>query len=188
MKRISLVLVAALALTSFVQAAELKSGLQVGQPIPAFIVAKVGGAADDGVEVGKELCYRCKYGAKPQVMVFARSTDDKLAALVKGLDAAVTKNSDAQLKAFVNIMASSRDAAEASAKKFNASAKPVNVPVVVPVEYANGPDNYGINPQAELTVIVAKAGKVISNHAFEKDAFCESCIEKVLADVASAAK
>jgi hypothetical protein len=42
------------------------------------------------------------------------------------------------------------------------------VPVVVPVEFENGPDNYGINPKAEVTVLVAKDSKVVSNYAFDK--------------------
>lgn len=40
-----------------VDAGELKSGLQVGQSVPAFQVVKCGGS-DDGVKIGKQLCYR----------------------------------------------------------------------------------------------------------------------------------
>ena len=38
-------------------AAEIESGLKVGEGVPAFQVVKIGGA-DDGVENGKQLCYR----------------------------------------------------------------------------------------------------------------------------------
>ena len=187
-KFLALGLALVMGVASIAVAAEFKSGLQSGQKIPAFNVVKIAGASDDGVSVGAELCYRCKYGARPQVMVFARKADDKLAALVKGLDELVAKNGDKQLKAFVNIMADSKDAADAAAKSFAASTKAPTIPVVVPVEYANGPDNYGINPAAELTVIVANASTVVANHAFEKDAFCEKCIENVLAEVAKLVK
>jgi hypothetical protein len=40
------------------RAADLKSGLQAGQAVGAFQVVKCGGAPDDGVAEGKELCYR----------------------------------------------------------------------------------------------------------------------------------
>jgi hypothetical protein len=183
MKRLIVWAVAVLAVTGAAFAVE-KSGLQEGQSIPPFDVCKVGGAADDGVSVGKELCYRCKYGSRPMVMVFTRKTsDEKLASLVQQLDSAVKKNSDAQLRAFVNVMGDSKDAAEASAKDLLTKAAPTNVPVVVPVEFKNGPDNYGINPDAELTIIVASGGKVTANHTFEKGLSCESCIESVLSDV-----
>lgn len=41
-----------------VGAEALKSGLQVGQKVGAFNVVKCGGALDDGIRVGAELCYR----------------------------------------------------------------------------------------------------------------------------------
>ncbi len=44
--------------------------LKQGDPIGAFYVTKVAGADEDGVPVGEELCYRCKYGSRPMVMVF----------------------------------------------------------------------------------------------------------------------
>jgi hypothetical protein len=36
----------------------LKSGLQVGASVGAFDVVKCGGAPNDGVKVGAQLCYR----------------------------------------------------------------------------------------------------------------------------------
>ncbi len=159
-------MVALLLATHTVRADEIKSGPQPGDRIGAFDVVKCAGAADDGVDVGNKLCYRCRYGSKPMVMVFARKSDESLASLVKQLDSAVAQNSDKQLKAFVNLVGENRDAAEAAAKTFGEKNKFANVPIVVPEESENGPDNYGINPKAEVTVIVASGGKVTSSHAF----------------------
>lgn len=50
--------VALAATTAAVGAAELKSGLQPGESVPAFDVVKCSGAVDDGVNVGRQLCYR----------------------------------------------------------------------------------------------------------------------------------
>ncbi len=49
---------AMLALATSASAAELTSGLAVGDPVPAFNVVKSAGAVADGVECGSELCYR----------------------------------------------------------------------------------------------------------------------------------
>jgi hypothetical protein len=38
--------------------ADLKSGLQVGDSVGAFQVVKCGGAPNDGVKEGAQLCYR----------------------------------------------------------------------------------------------------------------------------------
>ncbi len=37
---------------------ELKSGIPVGEGVPAFDVVKCGGAPNDGVKEGDTLCYR----------------------------------------------------------------------------------------------------------------------------------
>ena len=66
--------------------AEVTSGPQVGDSVGAFTVTKVAGNADDGVEAGKSLCYRCKMGQRPVVMVFARTADPKLAQLLKKIE------------------------------------------------------------------------------------------------------
>ena len=48
----------ALLMAATAGAEELKSGLQPGQSVGAFNVVKCGGAPDDGVRVGQQLCYR----------------------------------------------------------------------------------------------------------------------------------
>lgn len=175
--------IAAMLAVSVVVAAELKSGLQPGQRIGAFNVVKVAGAADDGVSVGDELCYRCKYGARPMVMVFARTADESLGKLAKELDTAVSANSEKQFKAFVNVMSSDRDAAEKAAKDFCEANGLKNVPVVVPVEFQNGPGDYGINPEVDLTIIVAANSQVAASHAVAKGSLNEETIKAVLADI-----
>jgi hypothetical protein len=36
----------------------LESGIPVGSSVPAFQVVKAGGAPEDGIKVGQQLCYR----------------------------------------------------------------------------------------------------------------------------------
>jgi hypothetical protein len=168
--------------TSVTNGADLKSGLQPGQAIGAFDVLKCAGAADDGVKVGSQLCYRCKYGTRPMVMVFSRTSAEPVVKLAKELDAAVAQNSDKQLKAFVNLLGSDREQMEAAAKQLGEQNKLANVPVVVPVEFENGPDDYGINPKAEVTVLVAKGGKVTASHAFAKGELNDKGIASVVAE------
>lgn len=155
-------------LVSFTVAEDIKSGLKVGEDIGAFDVTKLAGAEKDGVASGKQLCYRCRNGSKPQVMIFTRSSDEKVVALVKKLDESLAKNSDKQLRAFVNYMGENKEGAADAAKKLCASSKAENVPFVVPNEFENGPADYGISAKAEVTILVAKDGKVTANHAFAK--------------------
>jgi hypothetical protein len=182
----SFAVVAALALSfsaAFASAEGIKSGLAAGEGIGAFNVTKVAGAADDGVEVGKELCYRCKYGARPQVMVFTRKGGAEVVSLSKELNSAVAKNSEKQLTEFVNVLGD-KAAAEKTAKELGADS--AKVPVVVPVENENGPANYGLNPDAEVTVIIASKGKVISSTGYAAGKFDAAAVTATVKAVNSA--
>jgi hypothetical protein len=162
---VSLALAVAVLSSGFAVAEEIKSGLAAGDSIAPFYVTKTAGAEDDGVACGDNLCYRCKNGSRPQVMVFTRSTDEKVVALVKQLDEALQKHEDSQLRAFVNMLGDSKDAAADSVKKLASASNAKHVPFVVPNEFENGPEDYGINPKADLTVIIANEAKVVANHA-----------------------
>jgi hypothetical protein len=187
MKLTAIVAAFAVSFGAYASAAEVKSGLGAGESIPAFTVTKVGGATADGVAEGKDLCYRCKYGARPQVMVFTRVGGEAVAKLTKELNAAVAANEDKQLSAFVNVLSADKDAAAKEAKTL-ADAGSEKVPVVVPVESENGPANYGINPDAEVTVLIANKMKVVSSKGFPKGEFKAENVAGILEEVKAALK
>jgi hypothetical protein len=116
-------------------------------------------------------------------MIFARKSDAALASLVKQVDALVAKHADKKLVAFVNFVGDDEESLEADAKKFAADNKIVNSPVVVPVEFTNGPDNFGIHPEAEVTVMLYVGRKVQANHVFEAGKLDKKGIAAVIADV-----
>lgn len=149
-------------------AKKMESGLKEGARLGAFDVVKCAGEEADSVAIGKKLCYRCRNGSRPQVIVFTRSTDETVTKLVAELDKHVKKFEDEQLRAFVNVIGESKPAAEKMVKELAKSAKTENIPYVVPVEFENGPENYALNPKAELTIIVANESTVVANFAVKK--------------------
>ncbi len=163
------VLSVALVATVAVAADTAQVGLKQGDSIGAFYVTKVAGAADDGVANGQELCYRCRYGQRPMVMVFARKSSDQLNELIGKLDAAVAENKDAQLKSFVTVVGGDQAALKDAAKKIADGAKAKNVPIAVAADSENGPDNYRLDPKAEVTIVVANESQVVSTHTFAAD-------------------
>ncbi len=180
----AMVAAAAMAFAGVARAEELKSGLQPGEGIGAFDVEKCGGAADDGVKVGQKLCYRCRLGARPMVMVFTKNADDKLAKLVAELDKTVTDNADSKLAAFVNLIGDDAADLKTKAEKFEKDHKAGKIALVVPKDQPNGPENYKLNKDADVTVIIAKEGKVTANHALKADGLNAEAIKKIVADAA----
>jgi hypothetical protein len=164
------------------RAAELTSGLQPGDLVGAFNVEKCGGAVNDGREVGANFCYRCMLGNKPVVMVFARKTDDKLAKLAKELDKQVAKNSDQKLSSFINLLGSEPAELKSEAKKFAADNELENVALVVPDDAENGPEEFAINPEAEVTVTIYRNGKVAASHAVAPGELDEEQIQSIIND------
>ena len=151
--------------------------LKAGDAIGPFYVTKVTGP-EDGVEIGKTLCYRCRYGARPMVMVFARETGGKVAELTKQLDQAVAKHEDAQLRSFVTLIGGETESLTKEAEKFSKTAEAKNVPVTVAEDNENGPSAYKIDPKAEVTVVLAKDGKVTGQHTFAADSVDVAAVMK----------
>ena len=103
---LTLALVCSFAATTDIVTAETAPAecLKKGDSIGVFYVTKVAGAVDDGVEPGEDLCYRCRYGSSPMVIIFARETGGKVPELISQLDAAVAENEESSLKGLLTLM------------------------------------------------------------------------------------
>ncbi len=159
----------------------VKSGPEQGDGLQPFYVTKIAGAEDDGVPVDKNLCYRCKNGSRPQVIVFTRSSDGKVAELISKLDKAVAENEDSALRVFVNVLGEDKEDLSDQAKQLAAKTKAKNVPFVVPNEFENGPGNYGISPKAEVTITLATDSTVHGSRGYAKAG--ELNIDSVMGDL-----
>ncbi|MEM6779707.1 MAG: hypothetical protein AAF670_18775 [Planctomycetota bacterium] len=164
----SLVCLVALS-ASMMVSATADEGLCKGDPIDAFYVTKVAGAEDDGIDEGESLCYRCRYGSRPMVMVFAQQTGQKVTELVKQIDSAVADNADAQLRGLVTMFGAETARLTDSATKLAGQADPQNVPIVVSKDSEAGPSSYRLNQDVEITVVVASDSQVVARHEFSAD-------------------
>ncbi|HZZ29497.1 MAG TPA: hypothetical protein VFE46_15975 [Pirellulales bacterium] len=180
---------AVLMMASATRAEALRSGPQPGETLDSYQVTKVAGAPDDGVPVGQQLCYRCKMGNRPVVMVFSRKPDRALARLVKRLDAVVAQNKDEHnMASFVSLLGDKPDELAKSSKEIVNDTKVENVAFVVPAEQPNGPEAYKINPQVETTVLIYVKGTVVANRAIAPGELSDEMDEKIVADTAKILK
>lgn len=163
----------------------VKSGPVAGRPAPRFDVVKCGGAPDDGVQVGHQLCYRTRYAGRPLVIVFAAKVDDKLADFIKKLDEASEEHAAAELTAVVCVYGGSRPQTETLARSLAEKQPTVRVPITVAVQCEKGPLDYGLNPKADVTVLVVADDKIVSNYGGDLH---EGSVGKVLADAAKVAR
>ena len=115
-----------------VASAEMTSGPQAGEMVGAFTVTKVTGNPDDGVADGRTLCYRCKMGQRPVVMVFARSADEKLAKLLKKIEEEVEEHQAEKLTSFVNMIGTDAESLKKATADFAAKHGIKRIAFVVP--------------------------------------------------------
>ena len=157
-------------------AADVKSGLKDDEFVPAFNVYDC-----TGEKKGESLCYRCRYGGRPVVSIFARKIDDKLTKLIQEVDKTVGENKDEQMAAFVVLLTDDPDAAEQELVELAEKNKIKHTPLTT-FDGEAGPPEYKISKEADVTVLMWNQSKVKSNHGFEKDKLDDKSIATVLKD------
>lgn len=100
------------------------------------------------------------------VCVFARKTSEPLASLVKQIDQKIGEND--KLKSFVVITPKKGDNPSEDLKKLADQAGIKHVPLTIG-ESPDGPPDYEIAKDADVTVLMWNGGTVKVNHAFKGD-------------------
>ena len=148
------------------------SGMKIikkGDTVGVFYVTKVAGAVADGVQPGQRLCYRCRFGTKPMVMVFARKTGKRLTDLVSYIDRSVAENRSAKLKGLVTLLGSDKDDLKEAAKVILNNAKVEEIPVAIATEQGVRANQYQLPENADITIVVAKDSRVVHTLVFDID-------------------
>lgn len=148
-------------------------GLSVGDRVPAFNVRDITGPSK-----GKTLCYRCQYGNRPVAAVFTRDVNDNVVALIKKIDAQVGANSDKKMASFVVVLTNNPDETEAKLAAIAKKESIKNIPLTI-MEGDAGPKGYGIQKDAETTVMMWVESKVQVNEAYGKGKLDDKAVDKI---------
>ncbi|MFP6671792.1 MAG: hypothetical protein VB857_10290 [Pirellulaceae bacterium] len=117
------------------------------------------------------------------VSVFTRRITDDLASLVKQIDNTVAKNSNKKMRAFVVYLGDDPAAAEKKLQALAKKHKITNTPLTV-FQTEEGPPNYRISRDADVTVLMWLGRQVKVNVAFGKAPLSEKDVEKVIKSTA----
>jgi hypothetical protein len=157
----------------------LVSGPQAGGKLPGgFFPVNVTNAELPDY-AGKRNDYTEQHGAGPVVLVFGRGITDPLTSLAKKLDAAVGKHKAARLRAVLVIL---RDDAETE-RALKELGERQGIEKVSLAVMPDGPKDYKLSKEAEVTVVVYDRYKVEANHSFRKGELNDKAVETILADV-----
>lgn len=169
-------LVAMFAACVVAQAAD--KGLAVGEGVAPFYVTDV-----TGPSAGEKLCYRCRYGNKPTVSIFARKMTPEIADLTKGIDGVVSANSDKKMAAFVVLMTDKPEETEAALKTV-AKEKGITKTPLTTFDGVAGPEEYKIAADSEVTVVMWVGGKVAASSSFKAGELTKDGVAATIKDTA----
>jgi hypothetical protein len=142
----------------------LKSGPQVGEkPLPFtsnFVT---------GPQRGQQYCYVCQLKDEPALLAFSRGTDGASERLLKQIRDAVRQYRDRKLFGWMVLLGPTGTAAETALERAAYSmaehASSTEVPVAALGDPA-GPPGYRIAPEAHVTLLIFRSGKVLYNRAY----------------------
>jgi hypothetical protein len=137
----------------------------ISGPEPGKKIAPLKVFAATGPKEGKELDYAAERGERPTVYVLIRDWDRPVARFIKTLDGAVKEESD-QALAVAAWLTDDKDATKKYLPLAQQSLKLEVTPLVVALADKPGPDDWDINPDARVTVVVAKKGKVAARFGY----------------------
>jgi len=181
MKQRFMVVAAAMALFVFgsaMGAENLKSGPQVGEEIPgAFHPLNI-----TGDSAGHAHCLVCENGSHPVAMVFARDVSQPLASLVKKLDEATDQHKDAKMGSFVVVCSADEDAITKELKGL-AESQGIQHTVLSLWDDQNGPPDYKVAKEADVTVVLYTKMQVKANYAFKKGELKDDDIDRIVKDI-----
>jgi hypothetical protein len=113
------------------------------------------------------------------VCVFARKTSEPLASLVKQIDKKIGENG--RLKSFVVIVPKKDDNPAEDLKKLAKDASIKHVPLTIG-ESPDGPPDYELAKNADITVLMWSGGTVKVNHAY-KGALTNDNVRDIVTDI-----
>lgn len=113
------------------------------------------------------------------VCVFARKTSEPLTSLVKKIDEKIGDNG--KLKSFAVILTDKGDETTDELKKLAKDAGIKHVPLTI-IQNLDGPGDYELSRDAEVTVLMWIGHKVKVNRAF-KGGLTEDNIRTIVADI-----
>jgi len=155
----------------------LQSGLKPGDKVPTFYVRAITGPLKN-----KSVCYVCRNGDRPVVMLFIREITPQLKQLLKAIDDEVDLHRAAGLRSFGVFLATSSQEILPQVQTLAFDEK-VNLPLTVAAAPSDGSAGKAIHPAAAVTVILYREQTVTANFAYRANELTAEQIEIVVKSI-----
>lgn len=133
----------------------LRSGPQAGQEVPSFFVRVI-----TGPQMNRSVCFVCRNGDRPVVMVVLRRLENGSSAVLKAVDALIDRRRADGLRAF-GVMLSDEPAKVAPRLQTISFDEKLNMPLSVGPETLADRETLSVDSAASVTIVIYRERKVI---------------------------
>jgi len=135
--------------------APLRSGPTTGKEVPSFYVRAI-----TGPQMNRSVCFVCRNGDRPVVMVLLRRLESGTSAVLKGIDELIDRRRADGLRAF-GVMLSDEPSKIAPHLQTISFDEKLSMPLSVGPETLGEKDSLAVDPAASATIVVYRQRKVI---------------------------
>jgi hypothetical protein len=157
----------------------LQSGRQVGESVPEFHSRVVTGPLRN-----RSVCYVCRNGGRPVVMLLLRRVGPEIEPLLRDIDRLVDANRAAGLRSFAVVLCDEPGRAAPEVQTFAFDHK-IDTPLSVATDAVAAPNCQNVHPDAAVTVVLYRQRRVESTFAFRDDELNERAYRDVVEQVRS---
>lgn len=155
----------------------LVSGRAVGEHVPQFYVRAITGPL-----MNKSICYVCRNGDRPVIMVFLRDVVPGTADLLKELDRFVDQNRASGLRGF-GVLLSENQRTATSKLQTLAYDHQLSLPLTMAHPQVESSENQNLHPHAAITVVLYHDHTVTASYAFREAEIDKDRIANVMTGV-----
>jgi len=156
---------------------KLESGPKAGSTIHQFFVRAV-----TGPHRNRSVCYVCRYGSRPVVMVLIQKSDPKIATLLKAIDTLVDENRVSGLRSF-GVLVTDESAHAVPILQTMAFDEQIRMPLTAATTAIAGPSCHNLHEDAATTVVLYRNQQSVRNFAFAKGAIDNQSIVPLIRQI-----
>lgn len=155
----------------------LVSGRAIGERVPQFFVRAVTGPL-----MNKSVCYVCRNGDRPVVMVFLRDLVAGTPEFLTQLDRCVDQHRAAGLRGFCVLLSENQRSATSQLQTL-AFDNQLSLPLTVASSQLEAPASQNLHPDAAVTIVLYQQQTVLATHAFRETELTSERITELMAGI-----
>lgn len=156
---------------------KLVSGRAIGERVPQFYVRAVTGPL-----MNKSICYVCRNGDRPVVMVLLRDVVDGVPRLLEEVDRFVDQHRADSVRGFCVLLSENQRTATSTLQTLSFDHR-LSLPLTVAPPQLESPANQNLHPDAAVTVVLYQDQTVQATYGFRAGEVTRERIDDLMAGV-----